>query len=293
MARKKNHITKIILAVLLFMVLLGVLRIVSENERNQLTQVEIVLRDAVAPLFSGVMQVSNTILNISNSITSYNELLEENSKLKEQVRQLSLLNNQLEEFQLENQRLHRLLEFKEVEIDRLDLKAARVIGRDISNWFNTIIIDKGSNDGIKKNMPVINHQGLIGRVVAVSRNTAEIMLLLDTESAVGAMVQRNRTFGVVEVSTSTEYPLQMIHLTHDAPVEIGDVLITSGLGEIFPKGLKIGYIADIEMAPTGLVKQAMVVPYVDFGRLEEVFVVMEVKEPLEPEEEEVEEGVDF
>lgn len=293
MARKKNHITKIILAVLLFMVLLGVLRIVSENERNQLTQVEIVLRDAVAPLFSGVMQVSNTILNISNSITSYNELLEENSKLKEQVRQLSLLNNQLEEFQLENQRLHRLLEFKEVEIDRLDLKAARVIGRDISNWFNTIIIDKGSNDGIKKNMPVINHQGLIGRVVAVSRNTAEIMLLLDTESAVGAMVQRNRTFGVVEVSTSTEYPLQMIHLTHDAPVEIGDVLITSGLGEIFPKGLKIGYIADIEMAPTGLVKQAMVVPYVDFGRLEEVFVVMEVKEPLEPDEEEVEEGVDF
>jgi rod shape-determining protein MreC len=290
--KKKKNIKKIILVFLIVAVLLGIIRITSSNERTQLTHLEIFLRDAVAPLYSGVMRVSTTMSNISNSITSYNDLLEENNKLKEQVRQLSLQNSQMEEYRNENKRLRQLLDFKEAQKDSMDLMSAKVIGRNISNWFDTIVLDRGTNDGIRKNMPVINHEGLIGRVVAVSRNTSEVMLLLDTESAVGAMNQKTRSLGVIEATTSGEYPLQMIHLTHDAPVEIGDVLITSGLGKIFPKGLKIGYVADIIMSPTGLVKQAMVVPYADFSRLEEVFIVLEIKTPLEPdiEEHEGEEG---
>lgn len=278
-ARKKIIIAGFLLVVIL---LVGI-RFISTNNRTQLSQLEIILRDSIAPLYSGVMQVSRTVVNIGNSITLYNELLEENNLLKEQVRGLAIQNSTMEEYRLENQRLSELLELRESNRDHLELVAAKVIGRNLGNWFDTIIINKGLNDGIMVNMPVINHLGLVGRVVATSKNTSEIMLLLDRDSAIGAMVQRNRTLGVVESTTVEEYPLQMIHISHDAPIDVGDILISSGLGDIFPKGLKIGYVAEVIMAPNGLVKQAMIIPYVEFGKLEEVMVVMEVKElPDEP-----------
>lgn len=288
MARKVSRKKSIIAGIILVAILLAGIRFTAATNRTQLTQLEIIIRDSIAPLYSGVMQVSSSIVNIGNSITLYNELLEENRYLKEQVRLLSLQNSIMEEYRMENQRLSKLLDFKETHGDELNLVAAKVIGRHLGNWFDTIIINKGTNHGIRVNMAVINYQGLVGRVVATSRNTAEIMLLLDRESAVGSMVQRSRTFGVVESTTTGAYPLQMIHMTHDAPVDVGDVIITSGLGEIFPKGLKIGYVAEVIMAPTGLVKQAMVIPYVEFNKLEEVMVITEVKEL--PDDEELGEG---
>lgn len=288
MARKVSRKKSIIAGIILVAILLAGIRFTAATNRTQLTQLEIILRDSIAPLYSGVMQVSSVIVNMGNSITLYNELLEENRYLKEQVRLLSLQNSIMEEYRLENQRLSKLLDFKETHGDELNLVAAKVIGRNLGNWFDTIIINKGTNHGIRVNMAVINYQGLVGRVVATSRNTAEIMLLLDRESAVGSMVQRSRTFGVVESTTTGDYPLQMIHMTHDAPVDVGDVIITSGLGEIFPKGLKIGYVAEVIMAPTRLVKQAMVIPYVEFNKLEEVMVITEVKEL--PDDEELGEG---
>lgn len=278
MARKFSRKKSIIAGIILVVILLTGIRYTAATNRTELTQIEIILRDSIAPLYSGVMQVSRTIVNIGNSITLYNELLEENRYLREQVRQLSLQNSMMEEYRLENQRLSKLLDFKESHGNELNLVAAKVIGRNLGNWFDTIIINKGTNHGIRANMAVINHQGLVGRVVATSRNTAEIMLLLDRESAVGSMVQRTRTLGVVEATTTGDYPLQMIHMTHDAPVDVGDVIITSGLGEIFPKGLKIGYVAEVKIAPTGLVKQAMIIPYVEFNKLEEVMVITEIKE---------------
>jgi len=288
MARKVSRKKSIIAGIILVAILLAGIRFTAATNRTQLTQLEIILRDSIAPLYSGVMQVSSVIVNMGNSITLYNELLEENRYLKEQVRLLSLQNSIMEEYRLENQRLSKLLDFKETHGDELNLVAAKVIGRNLGNWFDTIIVNKGTNHGIRVNMAVINYQGLVGRVVATSRNTAEIMLLLDRESAVGSMVQRSRTFGVVESTTAGDYPLQMIHMTHDAPVDVGDVIITSGLGEIFPKGLKIGYVAEVIMAPTRLVKQAMVIPYVEFNKLEEVMVITEVKEL--PDDEELGEG---
>ncbi|KUO51563.1 MAG: hypothetical protein APF76_12975 [Desulfitibacter sp. BRH_c19] len=288
MARKISRKKSIIVSVLIVIILLAGIRFTSTTNRTQLSQLEIIIRDTIAPLYSGVMQVSRTVVNIGNSITLYNELLEENNDLKEQVRGLVLQNSTMEEYRLENKRLNQLLGLRDSNEDQLELLAAKVIGRNLGNWFDTIVVNKGENHGIRMNMPVINHQGLVGRVVATSRNTAEIMLLLDRDSAVGAMVQQNRTLGVVEATTTEEYPLQMIHISHDAPIDVGDILITSGLGEIFPKGLKIGYVTEVVMAPNGLVKQAMIIPYVEFGKLEEVMVVMQVKEL--PEELELGEG---
>jgi len=276
MTRKFSGKKGIIAGIVLVLVLLAIIRFTAATDRTELTQVEIIFRDLMAPLYSGVMQVSGTIMNIGNSIALYNELLEENRILRENAQQLSMRNNMLEEYRLENRRLTELLELQETKGDYLDLVAARVIARDLGNWFDTIIINRGTNHGVAVDMAVINHQGLVGRVVATSRNTSTVMLLLDKESALGALVRESRAFGIVETTTSGDYPLQMIRIPLDALVEVGDVIITSHLSEIFPKGLKIGYVAEIDVAPTGLFQQAMIIPNVEFNTLEEVMVITRV-----------------
>ena len=281
MTRKFSGKKSLIASIILVVILLISIRFAAATDRTDLTQIEIILRDLMAPLYSGVTQISNTIVNIGNSITSYNDLLEENRTLREQVRQLSMQVGMMEEYRLENQRLTDLWDIQEIKGDYLNLVAARVIGRDFGNWFETIRIDKGTNHGIEVDMAVINHQGLVGRVVLTSRTTSDIKLLLDRESAVGSRVLRSRAFGVVEATTFGDYPLQMINIPLDAlseevAVEVGDEIRTAGLGDIFPRGLKIGYVAKVDMAPTGLSQQVMIIPAVDFNRLEEVMVITEV-----------------
>lgn len=273
----------IIAGVILVIIFLIIIRFTATADRAELTQIEIIFRDLMAPLYGGVTQVSNTVVNIRNSITSYNELLEENRILREQLRVLAMQNNMLEEYRLENQRLTEFLHIQETR-DHLNFVAARVIGRDPGNWFERIIIDKGTNHGIRADMAVINYQGLVGRVVATTRTTSEIMLLLDRESAVGSMIQASRAFGWVEPITAGEYLLQMIRIPLDAEIEVGDVIITAGLGGIFPRGLKIGYVAKVEMAPTGLFQQVMIIPAVEFNTLEEVMVITDAMDLPDDEE---------
>jgi rod shape-determining protein MreC len=124
-------------------------------------------------------------------------------------------------------------------------------------------------------MTVLNHSGLIGRITAVLPESSEVMLLPDRESAVGARVWSTReVIGVVEGEGSVSSTLQIIHLPHDADLYVGDILVTSGLDEVFPGGIQIGEITAIEYSANGLTKTATVKPYVNFNRLEEVFILM-------------------
>lgn len=122
-------------------------------------------------------------------------------------------------------------------------------------------------------MPVINESGLVGRVINVTSHTSEVLLILDREGAVGAMVQQTRIPGVVEGLGSPTDQLQMIHIAQDAPVKVNQVVITSGYGGIFPKGLRIGYVKEIFPEGNGLMKRAVLQPFVDFDRLEEIMVI--------------------
>jgi rod shape-determining protein MreC len=246
-------------------------------ERTTLTPVEKALRELLAPLQSGVTTVARSLSNVTDSILSYKEIQEENKLLKEKVRKLTIENSHLEEFRQENVRLNLLLDFKRQYEERWEMEPAHVIARDYDNWNSTIIIDKGSNHGIKKDMAVSNYQGLVGRVINVTPNTAEVLLIIDSESAVGALAQTTRVPGVVEAATDGNEKLQMVHIPHDAPLPVNGVIITSGLGQIFPKGLKIGYIKKVIPAPNGLVKKALVKPFVDFDSLEEVLVIKKDK----------------
>jgi len=245
------------------------------KERPNLSMPEQILRDILAPFQRGLTTVGEKSRTTWESIFSLGEMKDENASLKKQVQDLRERVNQLEEMQLENLRLREALNYRDFKKSEMQLEAASVIARDPGNWFRTIIINKGSVDGIKRNMPVVTSQGLVGHVTAVSGHTASVLLILDDSSAVGSMIQWTRIPGVLEGMDDGGY-VKLKYLNRDANVRKNQKVITSGMSGIFPKGLPIGKVVDIKYSASGLQKYAIVKPFVEFDRLEEVFVIKEV-----------------
>jgi rod shape-determining protein MreC len=242
-------------------------------ERTAVTPVEKIIRETLAPLQNGVNIVTNKILNIKNYIITNKSLQKENKILKDKIYALTVENTLLEEYRQENVRLKLLIDNKNQNDEYWETTAAHVIARDYNNWFHSIVVNKGSKDGIKRDMVVVNYQGLVGRVVNVTPNTSEVLLITDSESAVGALIQTTRVHGILESALEAEEKLQMVHIPHDAPIPKNAVVVSSGLGSIFPKGLRLGYVKSIVSASNGLVKMVMVKPFVDFNSLEEVLII--------------------
>jgi len=156
---------------------------------------------------------------------------------------------------------------------------AEVIGRDPSFWFKSVMIDKGERDGVKKGMAVISPRGVIGQVLKIAPHYATVLLITDYNSAVDCVVERSRAKAIVE--GKGENRCQLKYLLRAEEVAVGDVVITSGLGGNFPKGLMVGEVKKVDKKGHGVFQYAELVPSVDMTRLEEVFVVME-QEPLQP-----------
>lgn len=174
------------------------------------------------------------------------------------------------ELERENERLRRLLKLKE----RLTHQsiAALVIGREPTNWFNTILLDKGREVGVEENFVVITPEGLVGRVNKVHRNSCQVLLITDPESEIGALIERSRVQGVLQ---GRKRNLILKYLPLEADVKEGDMITTSGLEEgLFPKGLAIGTIKRIEAShPQDLFLEIIVTPKANLSRLEEVLIL--------------------
>lgn len=186
--------------------------------------------------------------------------------------QVGLLERELvekAELEKENERLRKLLEFREG-IPQ-ETVPARVIGRDLAPWRKTILIDKGSGQGIRKRMAIVNAQGLVGRVIEVGPNTARAILLLDSESRVSVIFQESRDLGVAEGNGSSW--IRVTRLEREAAIQVGDLVLSSGLGQVYPKGLPVGRVEIVGNEKEGLELFAVVRPVVDFSKLEEVLCV--------------------
>lgn len=248
-------------------------------ERADITPVEKGMKNVVAPLQSGA---TNTVQKVKDFFVLFQEikdLREENQELKKRVSEQIQQINQLEDYALENQRLKDLLDYKETTSEDFNLLTAKVIASNSNNWYDTVVINRGSKDGVKKDMPLITHEGLVGRVINVSPRASEILLLIDQQGSVGARVRETReTPGVIEGIGDGSKKLAMIHMPHDAEIEIEHTIVTSGLGGIYPAGVRIGQVVAIEEEANGLMKRATVEPFVDFGKLEEVLVILDVSE---------------
>ena len=194
----------------------------------------------------------------------------ENRQLKKEVDALRMENIRYREQLSTHQRLQELLQFKHT-INRPVL-AAQVIGLDPTGWFKSIIVDKGKRAGLKLNMPVVNACGVVGRIVSVSPTYAKVLLIIDQNSAVDCLVQRSRDRGMVKgISTDT---CKLDYVVKSSDVAVGDLVVTSGLGGIYPKGLSVGSILNVREASGDLFKDIVVRPVVDFSKLEEVLVIL-------------------
>ncbi|MFC1867453.1 rod shape-determining protein MreC [Thermodesulfobacteriota bacterium] len=199
----------------------------------------------------------------------------ENAGMKGEIDSLRMENFRYLELLATHQRLQKLLQFKE-KTDQTVL-AAQVIGRDPTGWFKSVIIDKGKNSGIKVNMPVVNAKGVVGRLVSVSYNYAKVLLVIDQNSAVDCIIQRSRDNGIVKGLSSKLCVLDYLLKTSD--VRVGDMVVTSGLGRVFPKGIPVGEVIDVKDSPGELFKDVKISPMVDFSKLEELLVILK-EDPL-------------
>jgi rod shape-determining protein MreC len=190
-------------------------------------------------------------------------LLDENRKLLNAIASLK-------ETEQENIRLRKLLVFEE----KYNLKSvvARVIAKDVSTEFRSLRINRGESSGIRQNMAVTTDEGIVGRVLRTTQNTSDVVTILDLLSAVDAIVERSRARGIVEGLTDDTCQLKYALRTDD--IEPGDILISSGLGGIFPKGAAVGTVSKVNRKPYGISQEVEVRPSVDFTKLEEVLVVL-------------------
>ncbi len=200
-------------------------------------------------------------------------------KNDELIRDLDLARTKiaaLQEVEGENQRLRDALTFQR----RLESKllAAHVIATDASNDYDAIRIDKGTADGVQVGMGVISPSGLVGRVLRVSQTYADILTLLDPTSNIDTIVQRSRARGIV-TGQAKQIQCKMKYLDRLEDVAVGDALVSSGFGSVFPKGLLIGHVSAVSLSSNGILQLVTVKTAVDIYRLEEVFIVLSPPQP--------------
>lgn len=239
------------------------------------------IREGLAPIQGLAAQISLRFRESIRSVRGIGNLVSENQRLASEMTYLQDELIRLRGLERENIDLKRLLQFQKDSVRKL--VPCEVIARDVSGWWRTIRLSKGSTDGIAEGMAVVTPEGLIGKTVAVSPRTADVLLISDPTCKVSAQVSRGGIFGIVSgrgpgkdgrINGVVEF------INKDKQVRGGDELITSGLGGIFPKGLHVGYVEHVQLDDSGLFQSATFIPRADIGALEYVFVVVEEIDPV-------------
>lgn len=273
-----THRSWLLLGVLVFAHLIAISRQVDAGGVSLLERFVFLLLSPVQRTFTGALR------GVSGAWGAYADLRgvhEENALLRERLRLLEMEIQQRQQLADEAARLRELLELSRI----LPLRtlAAEVTSRDGMPWFRTLVINKGLDDGVALDAPVLSPTGVVGRVIAVGPRAAKVQILLDREAGVGVLIERSRVTGVISgqvaFSDSGTTDLVMSYVSTLADVVVGDVVVTSGLDRLFPKGLVVGRVRSV-LPGSGLFKEILVAPSARFDRIEEVLVVRQsVQEP--------------
>ncbi len=237
--------------------------------RPRANLLEVIFSYLFYPFQQSAHSVNSVISNSQQYLQLMSKLRRENQAMKKQLESQNYEINRLREGEAALGRLQELLDFRTN--NPFEVTAAQVVGVDPSNWYSTIVIDKGRRDGIREKMPVVTHQGVVGQVIKVRQYFSKVLLIMDQRSGIGAMVRRTRTIGVLEGQLGKVALLK--YLAPTSEISLNDVVISSGLGGIFPKGLILGTVTRIEQEKTGIYQRVEVSLAVDFARLEEVLVI--------------------
>ncbi len=223
---------------------------------------------------SPVTTVTSAVTNYFSSVASLRSAQSENDQLKQRIQELEIENKGKEDLSSENQRLRAMLDLKSS--SKINVLTAQIIGRDPSVWFDSSIVNKGSLDGVKLNMPVVTDGGIVGRVTAVSPLTAQVDLITRDKSGLGAVVGEignSNALGVVS-GTSKRNLVEMRYVPGSIDVEVGQTVYTSGQDGIYPPGLKVGEIIQVEPGSATTPHKILIRPSSRISSMQEVGILL-------------------
>ncbi|WP_027338568.1 rod shape-determining protein MreC [Halonatronum saccharophilum] len=271
----KEHGKKVVIVIFVITLVIFINFVGEEKEYNKF---EALIIDALRPGFVAINKARDLSQSAFRVVVNYSEVKNENNYLRNKVDRLSYRQNELEKIMLENERLRELLNFKRY--TGYDVVGGRVLSYSVDNWSNIVMINVGARDGVENRMPVVTKGGyLVGTIKQVTRTTSQVLLLNDDDFVTGGLVQRteSRDLGIVR-GRGRSKSLTMDNISWDADIKGGDIIVTSGLSERYPKGLPIAKVEAVRSENYGLTQRANLKPFVDLEKLEELLVIVGYKD---------------
>ena len=271
---RRSSRKKPLIIVLVFVLTATVLLIASAKNRSNVGFIDNIVNFTIKP-------VTTFFSNTTASVEGFFEYFQSKKELVQQVSELTYKNNLLEQknaslssLETENERLRTLLELDE-KYPTFQTTAASVIAKDGGNYGRFITIDKGEESGILVNQPVLSQNGLVGLVFETGYGWAKIQTILDPSTSVGCRITRTGDVSVAEGDNAlvNDGFLKMLYISKQFTILEGDIVETSGLGEIYPRGIPIGKIKEIKASDNSNSQYATIVPTVDFSNLQEILVI--------------------
>ena len=259
-----------ILALVLFLIAVGALFALGPTGTQNLQSKFL---EIISPFLQTGSELEHKITAIREGLKTLQELEADNKRLVVANKELEAVNQTLRDLETENNRLRRALQYRERAA--FDLVPARIIARDASTWWSTVKIDRGFEDGIESDMPVLTEDGLVGKTTTVAKHAATVLLISDENCRVAANVEGTREQGIASgerISGSGIPLISMRYLSKMANLKPGQKVYSSGVGGVYPSGIFIGAIKEFRVRE--LDGYASIVPAVDLTTLEDVFIVM-------------------
>ena len=273
---RRTNQKKPLLIILIFVLVAAILMIASAYNRSNVGWIDNLVTVTVKP-------ISRLFSIMAASVGDFFDYFKSKKELTQSVSELTYKNNILEQknaslssLETENKRLRELLDLKE-KYPQFQTKAASVIARDGDNYGRFITIDKGTESNITVNQPVMAQSGLVGLIFETGYGWSKIQTIIDPSTSVGCRIARTGDISVTEGDSglSNDGMLKMLYISKQFTILEGDIVETSGLGEIYPPGIPIGKIKEIKIAEDSNSQYATIVPMVDFSNLREVLIITE------------------
>lgn len=276
----RNKYVKIIVGVIVVCAVLSGMAYFGNNP------VQRALYTVISPIFNAAYDGVTPVRKFMGYLKEAGTYEDEIKMLKAEVAALEIENKSRKDYINENKRLKELLDLRENTMDMYDTVTARVVSYEPNSWYDTVMLGKGTDDGIEKDDIVITNLGVVGRVTDCGKNWAKVSTIINSSNSVGVKLSRTGDVGVVsgDANLAQEKNAKLEYLSNDKNLIKGDILVTSGLGGVYPPDLTIGKVTRICSDSAGNLDYGIVETSVDFSSLYEVLVITGVKEGVEPPE---------
>lgn len=266
--------SRFFIALASFTVVVLIFMMLSTIERDKSTFIGNAVGVVVTPVQKFFWGIGDSVSNFFVNLKDMAEYKTKYEEAQRKVKELEEDTRELQKLQSENERLRRLLDLKN-ENKEYSFIGAEIVAKDSGNWYSTFTVDKGSSSGVSKNDIVVTDSGVVGYVYEVGKTWGKVMSIIDSKSAVGAIVERTNDRAVVEgdLEFMEEGTCKMSYIAKGATLIAGDFVETSGLGGIYPAGLLIGKVKSVSADSTGLYSEAVIETAVDFARIKEVMII--------------------